>query len=95
VSVRETIKASLERAGKIAADIYIGFLGLGILLGFPILCILGLIYIGVWAGSLVGGVLGVVLFLGLPFFLLLFFSIYAWAPYVWPTLQRALRELQD
>jgi hypothetical protein len=95
MSVRETITRLLERTGKLAGDMYLGFLGIGMMLGFPILCILGLIYLGAWAASFVGGILGIILFFGMPLFLLVLFSIYAWTPHVWPALERALRELRN
>jgi hypothetical protein len=90
---REALNETLERIGREVARIYLGFAGLAILVAFPFLCIVGLIYLGGFAWALVGGVFGIVLFLGVPFFLVLFFSIYAWRPYVWPALERALKEL--
>jgi len=87
---------ALERAGKWAADIYLVLLGLIIIIGFPIICVVALIYLGAGAAALVGGgSLGIILFFGVPFFILLFFSIYAWNPYVGPAVERVLNALRN
>ncbi len=87
---------AFEAAGKEAAKAYLAILGLAVLIAFPILCIIGLIYLSAGIAALVGGrTLGAIMFLGFPFLVLLFFSIYAWRPHVWPAVSKALTELSD
>jgi hypothetical protein len=100
---RKAINGALERAGKEIAMVYIGFLGLVVLI-FPFLFLGGLIFLGGFMADLginiaafVGighlHIISLVLSVGFCLFAPLFISIYAW-PCISPTVDRVLGELQ-
>ena len=91
---RDALNQILEAAGKKAARAYLGVLGVAILVAFPLFCVMGLIYLVAAIAVLVGGTLGAILFLGIPFFALLFFVIYAWFPHIRPAVRKTLNELK-
>ncbi len=81
----EALNKRLKEAGKSTGNLYLAILGLAILLGFPIACAIGLLYLGGFIAGLVGGgTLGAIIFFAFPFFVCLFFSIYAWPDHVGP-----------
>jgi len=100
---REAINGALERAGKEVAKLYIGFLGLAVLV-FPFLFLGSLIFLegitadfGISIADFVGighlHIISLVLSVGFCLFAPLFISIYAW-PCISPTVDRVLDELQ-
>jgi hypothetical protein len=96
---RETWRAmnrKLEYAGREIAKLYLNLLGIGILIGFPALCFVGLIFAVAEIGDLIGfrGSLAVIAFFGVPFFALLFCSIYA-NQHIWPAIKRLLADLEQ
>ena len=91
---RDALNQILETAGKKAAKAYLAVLRIAILVAFPLFCVMGLIYLVAAIAVLVGGILGAILFLGIPIVGLLFFAIYAWIPHIRPAVGKALNELK-
>ena len=96
---RETWRAinrKFECVGRELAKLYLSFLGIGILIGFPAICFIGLIFLVAEVGDLIGlrGSLAVAGFFGVPFFALFFCSIYA-NQHIWPVVKRLLAEIED
>jgi hypothetical protein len=89
------MKNALENAGRELAKLYLSLLSLGILAGFPAICFIGLMYLFATAADFAGvrGTLAIVLFFGVPFFVLLFFSIYV-SQHTWPATKRLLEEVE-
>jgi hypothetical protein len=90
------IKATLAKAGKVTAWLYVSTLCLSILI-FPLIFCGGLIYIAAMIVDGVGfghfGIAGLLLFFGASFLALLFFSIFAW-PHISPVVGKALAVLR-
>jgi hypothetical protein len=79
---RETWRAvnrKFEYVGREFAKLYLSLLGIGILIGFPAICFVGLVFLVVEVGDLIElrGSMAVTAFFGVPFFALLFCSVYA------------------
>jgi hypothetical protein len=92
---RDVLNQFLETAGKRAAKAYLAVLRAAILVAFPLFCAVGMIYLVAAIAVFVGGILGAILFLGVPIIALLFFWIYAWLPHVLPAVRKALTELKN
>jgi hypothetical protein len=90
------INRKFEIVGRELAKLYLNLLTLGILIGFPVLCFVGLVFAVAEIGDLIGlrGSLAITAFFGVPFFALLFCSIYA-NRHIWPTVKRLLADLEQ
>jgi len=89
-----SMKGKFEYVGRELAKQYLSLLAIVIIVGFPAICFVGLVFLVAEVGDLMGlrGGVAVMAFLGVPFFSLLFFSIYA-NQHIWPVIRRLLEEI--
>ncbi|HUI13125.1 MAG TPA: hypothetical protein VL048_06615 [Xanthobacteraceae bacterium] len=90
------IKATLSKAGKETARLYIEILYLGILV-FPVIFCRGSIFVMAMIADGIGlghfGLLGLLIFVCFSFIAVAFFSIFAW-PHISPEVGKALDTLR-
>ena len=90
----QSTNAALARFGEELSGFLISLIKLAIMCGVPLAGIVSSIYTGVIVASLAGGSgIAVWIFFGVPFFMLLFLSVYVWTPHIWPALKRAVDAL--
>jgi hypothetical protein len=96
---KAALVAALVKAGKQTARLYIELLYLGIVV-FPFIFCGGLIYVAALIADMIGGglgldlgIAGLILFAGVSFIFLIFFSVFA-CPHISSEIDKALDTLQ-